>query len=292
MTPPEPQNAPALLVITGASGSGKSVALRALEDSGYCCVDNLPPELLEPFVLLQRQHGGTRIAAAIDARAAPSLPSLPGALQRLTQAGLPTRTIFLDASRETLIQRFSETRRQHPLSSLGQTPRSLPEAIAAEAALLAPLRESASTLDTSHARPAQLRDWVRTLANMPAQDFILTLQSFAYKNGLPLDADFVFDARALPNPFYEPALRSLGGDEAPVIEFLRRQPLAQQMLEDVAGFLRRWLAAFRQDQRAYLTVAIGCTGGQHRSVYLVEQLARAIAPEVPALIRHRDWGRV
>lgn len=279
-----------LAVITGMSGSGKSVALHALEDAGYYCVDNLPPELLAPLIALMPERGVLRLAVAVDVRTGQALPQLPLVLQRLREQGTALHLIFLDASDAALVQRFSETRRPHPLSLGSDASRreALAGAIARERDMLASLRERAHCIDTSHLRAAQLMAWVKELVAAPRAGLTLVFESFAFKRGLSLDADFVFDARMLPNPHYEAALRPLTGLDAPVAEWLAAQPEVQRMERHIRRFLRTWLPALERSQRSYVTVAIGCTGGQHRSVWLAEQLAHAFGSDWPALRRHRE----
>lgn len=278
-----------LIVITGMSGSGKSVALRALEDSGYYCVDNLPPALLEPLVALK---GGAsrRLAVAMDARSTQALSMLPQLLAALRERGVQIQVIFLDASDETLRRRFSETRRRHPLSHADDdhARATLLQAIARERALLGELRERAHLIDTSHLQPQQLRSYVTDLITAHAPQLTLVFESFAFKRGAALDADYVFDVRMLPNPHYEPLLQPLTGRDQPVIDYLERQPQVLHMKTQIADFLHTWLPALARDHRSYVTVAIGCTGGQHRSVYLVEALAAIFANAWPTLIRHRE----
>ncbi|MGV8823593.1 RNase adapter RapZ [Methylibium petroleiphilum] len=285
-----------VVLVTGISGSGKSVALHALEDAGFYCVDNLPPELLPQFLRLEqaRTDGAMRrIAVAVDVRSARSLPALLPSLSQLGNEGVKVRAIFLDASTHALVRRFSETRRRHPLSTgapgeaLDQH-RALTDAIELERELLADLREASTVLDTSQLRAAQLRAWVRQLVQAPAGALTLVFESFAFKHGVPLDADLVYDVRVLPNPHYIDELRPLTGRDAPVADYLQQQPEVGEMLGQIEAFLVRWLPAFEQDQRAYLTVAIGCTGGQHRSVYFVEQLARRFRDRGATLVRHRE----
>lgn len=290
-TTPSPAT-PEVVLITGISGSGKSVALHALEDAGYYCVDNLPPELLESLIRLELGEYSDRLAIAVDVRSAKSLPHLLPVMQRLRAAGVRIQSIFLDAGTDALLRRFSETRRRHPLSDQrageGDAQRALVEAIGLERELLAELREASSVIDTSHLRAAQLRSWVKSAVKAPAASLTLVFESFAFKQGVPLDADYVFDVRMLPNPHYIRELRPLTGRDADVARYLEAQPEVGEMLGQIETFLRRWLPAFEQDQRSYLTVAIGCTGGQHRSVYLVEQLARRFRGAVLPLIRHRE----
>jgi UPF0042 nucleotide-binding protein len=283
-----------ILLITGMSGSGKSVALNALEDFGFFCIDNLPPELLVPLVALEKAHQASRVAIAIDVRTAASLPLIPEQLAVIQQQGVMVKSLFLDATTETLVRRYSETRRKHPLSQaapdhpVNNQRRALVEAIELERELLADLREHAHIIDTSIIRPAQLQSYVKALMARPSEQMILVFESFAFKRGVPGDADYVFDVRMLANPHYESELRLLTGRDAPVADFLRAQPDVVEMLEYIQRFLGRWLDAMARDHRSYVTVAIGCTGGQHRSVFLVEQLAKLFADKWVTLKRHRE----
>ncbi len=281
-----------IVLITGMSGSGKSVALHALEDAGYFCVDNLPPELLLPFVTLEQQQQADRVAIAMDVRSATSLHQVPTLLGTLRQQGLTIKPLFLDASTDTLVRRYSETRRKHPLSQatgeLADLNRALVEAIELERELLADLREQAQVIDTSLIRPSQLQGYIKDVIRLPGSPLTLVFESFAFKRGIPVDADYVFDVRMLPNPHYEPDLRPLSGLDAPVADFLRAQPEVVRMREHIKTFLDQWLDAMSHNHRSYVTVAIGCTGGQHRSVYLVEELARYFAARWQTLSRHRE----
>lgn len=281
-----------VVLVTGISGSGKSVALHALEDAGFFCVDNLPPELLREFLRIEYERADRLVAIAVDSRSASSLPRLLPLVEELRGEGVQIRSIFLDASTDTLVRRFSETRRLHPLSHglTAQTDqhRALVDAIELERELLAELREVSTIVDTSQLRPAQLRSWIHGLVRSPGNRFTLVFESFAFKHGVPLDADYVFDVRVLPNPYYLRELRPLTGRDVPVVHYLEAQPEVGEMLTQIEVFLARWLPSFGQDQRSYLTVAIGCTGGQHRSVYFVETLARRFSERVITLIRHRE----
>ena len=279
-----------MVLITGMSGSGKSVALHALEDAGYYCVDNLPPELLESFVALELKHKASRVAIAMDVRSAASLPLVPKQLLALQAQGMAIKSIFLDASTDALVRRFSETRRMHPLSRAmaSDTHRALVEAIEYERELLAEIREQAQVIDTSIIRSSQLQTYLKTLVAAPSSRLTLVFESFAFKRGVPLDADYVFDVRMLPNPHYESHLRSLTGRDQPVADYLRSHPEVTDMFSSIENFLGQWLPALLRDQRSYVTVAIGCTGGQHRSVYLVEVLTRAFAANWQTLKRHRE----
>ncbi|MEO7886855.1 MAG: RNase adapter RapZ [Polaromonas sp.] len=279
-----------MVLITGMSGSGKSVALHALEDAGYYCVDNLPPELLTPFVALEQQHGAQKVAIAMDVRSAISLPLVPQQLRQLRASGVTVQSLFLDANTETLVRRFSETRRLHPLSRIDASDqhRALVDAIELERELLGEMREQAHVLDTSMIRSSQLQGYVKSLISAPSTQLTLVFESFAFKRGVPLDADYVFDVRMLPNPHYESGLRHLTGRDEPVASYLKAHPEVADMFRHIEQFLSHWLHALVRDHRSYVTVAIGCTGGQHRSVYLVEELAAAFGQQWRTLKRHRE----
>lgn len=281
-----------LVLVTGMSGGGKSIAMHALEDAGFFCVDNLPPELLPHFLKLEQESGSRRrVAIAVDVRSAGSLPQLLLHIKEMQQQGVALRSIFLDADYDTLLRRFSETRRPHPLRAGvddSDTHRALQEAIALERELLTPLRMESTVIDSSQLRPAQLRAWVRDLVRVSGSSLTLVFQSFAFKHGVPSDADFVFDVRVLPNPYYDRELRPLTGRDQPVADYLEQQPEVRLMLSQIGAFIAQWLPSFGSDQRSYLTVAIGCTGGQHRSVYLVETLAKQFAYHGQVLKRHRE----
>ena len=281
-----------LILVTGMAGAGKSIALRGLEDAGYFCVDNLPPELLQELIALQYQRGTERMAVAIDARSVRSLPALAGVLEQLQAKGVQVQQLFLDASDEVLVRRFSETRRRHPLSGshLDTGDMSVLQAIAAERQLLQSIREAEKVhvLDTSHLRSAQLLDHIKQFLSRGSDSLTVVLQSFGFKHGLPLDANFVFDVRMLPNPFYETALRPLTGRDAAVAQYLAEHESVQQMQAHILAFLQPWLPAMAAEHRSYVNVAIGCTGGQHRSVYLVEQLHTALSADWPSIKRHRE----
>ena len=272
-----------LVLVSGLSGSGKSIALGVLEDSGFYCVDNLPATLLLDVVRFLYDGGHGRIAVSVDARSV-ALSSLPQHLAALKALGAESTVLFLEATAECLLRRFSETRRSHPLAGAGLT---LGEAIERERALLAGVSELGHRIDTSSLQPKVLRNWIKELLGLGGGSLTLQFESFAFRDGIPLDADWVVDARMLPNPHYEPGLAQLTGRDAPVIEFLERQERVGAFLEDVRAFLARWLPDVRRDNRNYVTVAIGCTGGRHRSVYLAEQLTHAFRAEARVLVRHR-----
>ena len=281
-----------LVLITGMSGSGKSVALNALEDAGFYCVDNLPPELFDAFIALEHSHHASRVAIAMDVRSADALPGVPRqlkALQSNINRPVHLTTLFLDATTDALVRRFSETRRSHPLSVKSVDPkRALVDAIEHERELLAELRERALVIDTSLIRPARLRSQVKDMVGTHHAPMTLVFESFAFKRGIPMDADFVFDVRMLPNPHYEPELKALSGLDAPVCTFLAAHDEVHQMQTHITDFMAHWLPRLLQDHRSYVTVGIGCTGGQHRSVYLVEALAKAFGARWNTRVRHRE----
>ncbi len=279
-----------IILITGMSGSGKSVALHALEDAGYYCVDNLPPELLISFVQLEEQQKELRLAIAIDVRSAASLHLMPEQLNALRDMGMSVKSIFLDATSDTLLRRYSESRRKHPLSgeSKPQSEKLLIETIQFERDLLSNLRERAHVIDTSLLRSAQLQTYVKSMVGTPSSQLTLVFESFAFKRGIPTDADYVFDVRMLPNPHYESALKPLTGRDAPVQDYLRQSAEVERMQKQIQDFLLQWIPVIEKDHRSYVTVAIGCTGGQHRSVFLVEQLAEAFKSRWLTLKRHRE----
>ena len=274
-----------LILIGGVSGSGKGVALAALEDSGYYSASHLPMPLILDTVEYLRRAGQDRIAVTLDLRTDHGIASLGDTLAVLRTAGWNVRFLMLDAKTDTLVKRFSETRRRHPFSSESRT---LTEAIDHERHLLADVRDLGFVFDTSDLPAAALRSWIKDFVSVDASRLTLLFESFGFKHGVPLDADLVFDVRCLPNPHYEPKLAPLTGRDRPVIEFLERIPEVEEMYGDIQGFVSRWLPAFVRDNRNYLTVAIGCTGGQHRSVYFVERLAAAFEGRYQVQKRHRE----
>jgi UPF0042 nucleotide-binding protein len=275
-----------VILISGLSGSGKSIALNVLEDAGYYCVDNLPAPLLSDLVGHLRLEGHELAAVAVDMRGGSSIAALPPQLRKLESQGVTLRFVFLDARNDVLIQRFSETRRRHPLAGDDVT---LEEAIAREREALEMLASLGHHIDTSDLRPNALRASVKDFAALDERSgLILLFESFGFKNGIPLDADLVFDVRCLPNPHYDPALRPFTGRDAAVIRFLVAQPEVARMEADLRRFIGDWLPAYIRDNRSYLTVGIGCTGGQHRSVYLAERLAAHFRDSARVLVRHRS----
>lgn len=295
-----------IIIVTGLSGSGKSIVLRALEDNSFYCIDNLPATLLPHISQHLNAIHHSKIAISIDSRSA-ALEALPKAIESLKSAGNQVQVWFLESAVETLVKRFSETRRKHPLSNESTT---LAESIAKERELLAGVAEHGHHIDTSNLSANALRNHIRDLLAQESvaehaikdtsnRGLVLLFTSFGFKNGIPLDADFVFDVRSLPNPHYDAVLKPLTGKDLPVQAFLTKQPAVIEMLGDIQHYVEKWLPSFNQDNRSYLTVAIGCTGGQHRSVYFVEQLAlyfsgaqlahqAGFKQKQRVIIRHRD----
>jgi UPF0042 nucleotide-binding protein len=276
-----------LILVSGLSGSGKSIALKVLEDSGYYCVDNLPATLLLEVVDFLAEAGHDRAAVSVDARSA-AVAALPENIAKLRSRGVDCRVLYLEANSPTLLRRFSETRRRHPLASSGLT---LSEAIGQERTLLAGVAALAHRIDTSELQPRVLQNWIRDLLALDAGSLTLLFESFAYRDGIPLDADWVLDCRMLPNPHYDPQLRPFTGRDSAVAEFLGSDAAVQRWLEDVRALLAGWLPAIARENRSYVTVAIGCTGGRHRSVYLAERLAEAFRAQWRVLVRHRGLAR-
>ncbi len=280
-----------LVIVSGLSGSGKSVALNVLEDAGFYCIDNIPVGLLRSFVkeIEPRQDPDyDQVGVGLDARNLPDVAQLPGLIDELRESGSGCEVVFLQASDDVLLSRFSETRRKHPLTS---DDISLPEALAKERQLLSPIIDMADLIvDTSSTTVYDLRDLLRDrVANRAQTALSILIESFGYKHGLPADADFVFDVRCLPNPYWEPKLRPLNGRDQPVRDFLGAEAQVQEMIGDIEAFLSRWIPRYQSFQRSYLTIAIGCTGGQHRSVYIAEALAeRLMTAHGPIQTRHDE----
>ena len=273
-----------VVVVSGLSGSGKSVALKAMEDANFYCVDTLPAALLPEAVEYLRLLGIQDAALSIDSRSGGSLVGLPDELERL-RGKVDLRVIFLTAKDDTLVKRFSETRRRHPLNT-GE--RSLEECIRQEREMLARISANAHLMDTSDLSANTLRDWIKDFLDLHSASFTLVFESFGFKHGIPMDADLVFDVRCLPNPHYDPTLKPLTGRDAPVIAFLQAQEPVADMLKDIRAFVAKWLPSYIKDNRSYFTVGLGCTGGQHRSVYFAEALADAFRESQQVLIRHRE----
>lgn len=284
-----------LVIVSGLSGSGKSVALHMLEDLDYYCVDNIPAGLLPMFIShTVRSHESTYgyTAVGVDARNRPAeIATVPKLVAELRRSGVACEVLFLRADQEALLKRYSETRRRHPLSREGL---GLADAISQEHALLEPIADAADLIiDTTRTSVHELRELIRERVGGRVEGRMSILfESFAFRHGVPGDADFVFDVRSLPNPYWEPGLARLTGREPAVVEYLERHPQVAKMFEDIVGFLEHWIPELVRTNRSYLTIAIGCTGGQHRSVYLVERLARHFASKYPQVhARHQVVGR-
>jgi RNase adapter protein RapZ len=276
-----------LILVSGLSGSGKSIALHVLEDGGFYCVDNLPAGSLDQVLGYLADAGHERVAVSVDARSA-ALAALPEHIARLRVRGVDCRVLYLEATTAALLRRFSETRRRHPLAGSGIA---LQEAIEQERALLADVAPLGHRIDTSELLPRVLQNWIRDLLGLGAGGLLLLFESFAYRDGIPLDADWVLDARMLPNPHYEPQLRPFTGRDAAVAAYLQAEPAVGRWLEDVRTLLARWLPEIVRENRSYVTVAIGCTGGRHRSVFLAERLAEGFRGDWRVLVRHRGLAR-
>ena len=300
-----------LIIVTGISGSGKSLAINVLEDAGYFCIDNLPVRYVLEVALSLEQEGHPKVAMSIDVRVGTSLTGLRDAVRQLRKLGHDVKVLFLNARTDALVQRYSETRRRHPLTLPGRnaaagttrppttegTPAhnpadpqlapTLEESIERERELMAEIEDIGTAIDTSDLHPNTLRQWVRDLVRTDRASMTLLFESFAFKQGVPLDADLVFDVRCLPNPYYDAQLRALTGLDEPVKQFLADLEPVKKMIADISRFITEWLPSYVQDNRHYLTIAIGCTGGQHRSVYVAQTLAEHFARTERVLVRHR-----
>ncbi len=289
-----------IFVITGTSGSGKSVAIRALEDAGYDCVDNLPVHLFESLIQGISPNNNPKLAVAIDGRQGFSIQGLPSMITKL-KTEHEIFVLFLDASTEALVHRFSETRRRHPLSSktTENSENSLIEAINLERELLIDLGSIGHHIDTSNLSTNALKDWVKDLTQSDTQGLTLLFESFGYKNGIPQDVDIMFDMRCIPNPYYDKSLRHLTGNDAPVLDYLNAQGLFSHLKTDIFQFIEKWVPKYQVDGRSYLTIGIGCTGGQHRSIAMVNELfdlcrhsSSAMFKNLTLLKRHRELHRI
>ena len=281
-----------VVLITGISGSGKSVAINVLEDDGYYCIDNLPVRFLQEVIGALNEAGHDRVAVSVDARSGASITDLRVMVAGLGRYGHDVKVLFLNARNDTLVQRYSETRRRHPLSTNYPSPeqeasKTLVESIERERELMSAIEDLGAAIDTSDLHPNVLRQWVRDVVGAQRAPLTLLFVSFAYKHGVPLDADLVFDARCLPNPYYTAELRPLTGQDEPVADFLREIPSVQRFIDHIGNFLHAWLPFYIQENRSYLTLGVGCTGGQHRSVYCIEELARRFRRTEHVLVRHR-----
>ncbi len=275
-----------IVLISGLSGSGKSVALKLLEDLGYYCVDNLPLNLLPALVLRHiDQDEIEQLGISVDIRSRIDIQKAQEQIAELRAEGHEVEVLFLEAEESVLVRRFSETRRGHPLSGQNMT---LLESMKQERAWLSPLREIAYCIDTSKMNAQQLRYSVQQWLKLEHKGMLVILESFGFKYGVPTNVDFLFDMRSLPNPYYDPELRPFNGMDKEIQDYLNDQPLAQEMLADISGFLGRWLPRMQVESRSYVTIGIGCTGGQHRSVYMVEKLAEQLAGKYELLVRHRQ----
>jgi UPF0042 nucleotide-binding protein len=279
-----------VVLVTGISGSGKSIAINVLEDDGFFCIDNLPAKFLHDVIVSLEDQGYGRVAVSIDARGGGSVGDLRQIIGGLASLGHDVKVLFLNARTDSLVQRYSETRRRHPMTMQVRPDEPAPtllESIERERELMSAIEGVGVSIDTSDLHPNVLRQWVRDVVELERATMVLLFESFAFKYGVPLDADLVFDVRCLPNPYYTQQLRPLSGLDEPVAQFLREVPSVRRMIDHIGHFLATWLPSYVQENRSYLTVAIGCTGGQHRSVYVVEQLAQQFRPAERVLVRHR-----
>lgn len=274
-------------LVSGLSGAGKSTALRILEDSGYYCIDNLPLSMLEQLTQIYQQYGYTKIAVGVDTKTSSLLDGLPESIKILRNNGIDVRMIYLDANNSSLMTRYSETRRKHPLSAATRT---VEDCIELERDILAEIAVISHRIDTSNLSANDLRKLVKEFVEADFNQLNIIIQSFGFKYHLPIDSDFVFDVRCLPNPHYDKTIRDFNGTELPIIEFLEKEASVQNMLNDIYTMLSRWFDEFSRDNRNYLTISIGCTGGKHRSVYLTEKLSHLIRRNFPynVITRHRQ----
>jgi len=281
-----------LIIISGRSGSGKSTALHVLEDMGYYCIDNMPVSLLQPLISrISESQPTQKVSVSIDARnISTDLDTFPDVIKTIDPQVVKTRIVYLDSANPALVKRFSESRRKHPLSN---AERDLTEALELETRLLDPISRIADlTIDTTSLTIHELRDLVKSRVAESAMEFALMFQSFAYKSGVPMDADLVFDVRCLPNPHWKPNLRNLTGNDQPVKDFLEAHDDVQEMFDSIKDYLEQWLPRFEADNRSYMTIAIGCTGGQHRSVYMCKRLHDWFSSRWRNVqIRHRELGK-
>ncbi len=279
-----------IVLISGLSGSGKSVALKLLEDLGYYCVDNLPIKLLPDLVAYHAESSEvTQLGISIDIRSRIDIKEAQTQIQALREQGHEVEILFLEAEEGVLVRRFSETRRSHPLS--GQT-LTLLKSLQQEKTWLFPLREAAYCIDTSKMNAQQLRHTVQQWLKHERQGLLVILESFGFKYGVPTNVDFLFDMRSLPNPYYDTELRPFNGMDKPIQDYLGNQPAVQEMINDIGNFMGRWLPQMQVESRSYVTIGIGCTGGQHRSVYVVEKLAERLQGHYELLVRHRQLNRL
>ncbi len=275
-----------LILISGLAGAGKSTALKILEDSGYYCIDNLPPPMLKELINIHNSSGVKKIAVSIDTRSHSMLHDLPKAIAEILKSKIELKIIFLDARNEILITRFSETRRKHPLSDGNKT---VSDCILEERGILREIESLGYKIDTSDLTANNLRNIIKEFVQADYSQLNIIIQSFGYKYGLPVDSDFVFDVRCLINPYYDTNIRDLTGLDEPIIFFLKKEDKVNKMINDIYNMVSVWLDDFSKDNRNYLTISIGCTGGRHRSVYITEELAKLIKQTgYKTLIRHRQ----
>ena len=278
------------ILISGLSGSGKSVALKLLEDVGYYCVDNLPLEMLSDLVMYHAQRGNTEdLGISVDVRSGVDTQAIKAKIADLRAQGHDVELLFLEADEATLVRRFSETRRSHPLANLQL---SLLESLQQERAWLFPLRDMAYCIDTSKMNAQQLRYVVQQWLKVGREGLMVIIESFGFKYGVPTNVDFVFDMRSLPNPYYDPELRPFNGQDKPIQDYLAAQPWVGEMIDDIEHFMSRWLPRMEVESRSYVTIGLGCTGGQHRSVYMTERLAERLRGKYHVLIRHRQLAKL
>lgn len=279
-----------IVLISGLSGAGKSTALKILEDNGYFCVDNLPISMLEQLIIIYRNFGYSKIAIGVATHTSKLLDDLPQSIKLLQSNQIDVRILYLDARDDALIMRFSETRRRHPLSSGNLT---IADCIRLERDLLADISIIAHRIDTSNLSANNLRALIKEFVGADYSQLNIIVQSFGFKYGVPIDCDFLFDVRCLPNPYYDKSIREFSGNDEPIIKFLAKEPLVKKMTDDIYTMISGWLDQFSRDNRNYLTIAIGCTGGKHRSVYIAEQLADILTANTPYKIikRHRQIAR-
>jgi RNase adapter protein RapZ len=281
-----------VILISGLSGSGKSVALRALEDQGFFCIDNLPPDFLPDLVNRlnhQKQH---EVAVAIDARMGNLLKSLPSYINTLQHLDYDVRLLFLEADNDVIVTRYSESRRKHPAQTHLGGSATIDECVQFERKALCSIAKLGDRIDTTHLQPNTLKHWINNTVSAKASQVTIVFESFGFKRRTPTDADLVFDARCLPNPYYDKELRSYTGEDEIVCDFFSKQPIVDEFISDIEIFIRKWLPKYHFEQRSYLTIAIGCTGGQHRSVYVAKQLAQRFDKQPldniqTTLVRHR-----
>lgn len=281
-----------VILISGLSGSGKSVALKALEDQGFFCIDNLPPDFLPDLVARLDKQKQQEVAVAIDARMGDLLKSLPNYINTLQQLNHDVRLLFLDANDDIIVTRYSESRRKHPAQAQLDGSATIEECVQFERKTLRLIEKLGDRIDTTHLQPNTLKHWINNTVSAKASKVTIVFESFGFKRRTPTDADLVFDARCLPNPHYNKELRSFSGQDAIICDFFSEQPMVADFIADIEFFIRKWLPKYHFEHRSYLTIAIGCTGGQHRSVYVAEELAKRFAQDPldniqTTLVRHR-----